>query len=551
MCGFEPAGCAEIDSDDEDFEGTCAETHFAGAKVRKERLGADDSDDEEYEDDDWAFDVDDYGLRLSQPLAGSQGASLGAGHLQPAGSVALRAQSNLSSAARTDIALCEKKADAPRNLGLTRDTRATVEQVLDPRTMLVLGKMLKRGVYSQIFGTISTGKEANVYYATGHKPSAVLGNMGEYLPEGVDVAVKVYKTSILVFKDRARYVEGEFRFRRGYCKSNPRKMVAMWAEKEMRNLRRMRNAHLPCPIPVEVRQNVLVMEYVGQDGAAAPRLKDAEVSQDAWPGLYRMLIRIVRTIFQVCKLVHGDLSEYNILHYRDALYVIDVSQSVEHDHPQALEFLKRDLVNVNDFFGRMSVPVVPIRKLFDFILAEASRSAEAPVDPANALSPTEEAQLDELLQDAKIADMYDVEQTNEEEIEEQVFLNTWTVSHLNQVSDIAEIEKDMKQREFGEDNLYDRLVGDTSGTRGVLGSDTDESGDEAVVDGDEPGASPQEKSDDDDDDPEGDGEPKFNGHKPEGMDKAAWKAQVKAEKAEKRLTKMSKFDKKKRTKKKH
>ena len=70
------------------------------------------------------------------------------------------------------------------------------------------------------------------------------------------------------------------------------------------------------------------------------------------------------------------MSEYNILHYRDALYVIDVSQSVEHDHPQALEFLKRDLVNVNDFFGRMSVPVVPVRKLFDFIIAEASRSAE-------------------------------------------------------------------------------------------------------------------------------------------------------------------------------
>ena len=65
------------------------------------------------------------------------------------------------------------------------------------------------------------------------------------------IHVKVYKTSILVFKDRARYVEGEFRFRQagcnfkklegalavtnpwqGYCKGNPRKMVAQWAEKE-------------------------------------------------------------------------------------------------------------------------------------------------------------------------------------------------------------------------------------------------------------------------------------------------------------------------------
>jgi len=541
------AVCLDIDPADEEFDGTAA---HAEPTEEKQRFGADDWSDDAWSDenDDWAFDIDDYGQRLNT-LTASHGVSNN-GALQPNSNTTARAAAQISSAARTDILLSERKADAPRNLGLTRDTRATVEQVLDPRTLLILGKMEKRGVFSQIFKTISTGKEANVYYATGHKPTALLGNMGEYLPEGAELAVKVYKTSILVFKDRARYVEGEFRFRRGYCKSNPRKMVAMWAEKEMRNLRRMRNAHLPCPIPVEVRQNVLVMEYVGQDGVAAPRLKDAEVSSDAWAGLYRMLIRIVRCMFQVCRLVHGDLSEYNILHYRDALYVIDVSQSVEHDHPQALEFLKRDLVNVNDFFGRMSVPVVPVRKFFDFILMESERSTEALADPANALSPTDEAQLDELLQDAKIADMYDGEQTNEEEIAEQVFLNTWTVSHLNQVSDIAEIEKDLKQREVGEDNLYDRLVGRKSATCGGSESEADKSCDEAAVEAGEPGDQ-ESCGDEDDDAPEGGADPKSNGHKPDGMDKAAWKAQVKAEKAEKRLTKMSKFDKKKRTKKKH
>jgi len=66
-------------------------------------------------------------------------------------------------------------------------------------------------VIDQINGCISTGKEANVYH------SEAKGNK--------EFAIKIYKTSILVFKDRERYVEGEFRFRRGYCKSNPRKMV--------------------------------------------------------------------------------------------------------------------------------------------------------------------------------------------------------------------------------------------------------------------------------------------------------------------------------------
>ena len=73
---------------------------------------------------------------------------------------------------------------------------------------------------------MSTGKEANVYHA--------------FAPlKAKEFAIKIYKTSILIFKDREKYVEGEFRFRRGHCKSNPRKMVKMWAEKEFRNLKRI------------------------------------------------------------------------------------------------------------------------------------------------------------------------------------------------------------------------------------------------------------------------------------------------------------------------
>lgn len=53
---------------------------------------------------------------------------------------------------------------------------------------------------------------------------------------GNEFAIKIYKTSILVFKDRERYINGDYRFRHGFNKSNPRKMVAMWADKERRNL---------------------------------------------------------------------------------------------------------------------------------------------------------------------------------------------------------------------------------------------------------------------------------------------------------------------------
>ena len=112
-----------------------------------------------------------------------------------------------------------------------RDDRATVEQCLDPRTRLILFKLLSNGYLSKIDGCLSTGKEANVYFGLSGKkikPDQIDETITEY-------AIKIYKTSILVFKDRDKYVSGEHRWRKGYCKSNPRKMVQVWAEKEMRN----------------------------------------------------------------------------------------------------------------------------------------------------------------------------------------------------------------------------------------------------------------------------------------------------------------------------
>lgn len=78
-----------------------------------------------------------------------------------------------------------------------KQDRATAEQVMDPRTRMILFKLMNRGFISQINGCISTGKEANVYHATGK--------------DDTQLALKIYKTSILVFKDRDKYVTGEFR----------------------------------------------------------------------------------------------------------------------------------------------------------------------------------------------------------------------------------------------------------------------------------------------------------------------------------------------------
>lgn len=420
----------------------------------------------------------------------------------------------MSHAAQNSAIQSERKAATFRNIGLTQDSRATVEQVLDPRTMQVLGKFLKRGLFDEIHGCISTGKEANVYYATTN--------------DGHERAVKVYKTSILVFKDRARYVEGEFRFRQGYCKGNPRKMVAQWAEKEMRNLRRLGAASIPCPEVIDVRQNVLVMDFLGQDSTAAPRLKDADgLDAAAWESLYIECAVLMRKMMQQCKLVHGDLSEYNMLYHDEQLYIIDVSQSVESDHPQALDFLKRDCVNVNNFFGkRMASQPIPVKRLFDYVVTREVQRTERP-----------EANLARDVQAFK--DMLKAASDGkfeEDDAEDEVFIQTWIPSNLNQVSDQRYLDRELEKRQNGEEVLYERLLAEKS-------EDDESKSQDAVSSAREENNELEGDCVDNESDSESESN-KCDGHKPEGMDKAEWKKKVKEEKREKRKEKVPKALKK-------
>jgi RIO kinase 1 len=171
----------------------------------------------------------------------------------------------------------QNKIDDDRIRIKDKNDRATVDQVLDPRTLIVLHKMVKNQKLDQIFGCLSTGKEANVYLAEGHMDLNTMELKSEETK--FEFAIKVFKTSILIFKDRERYVSGEFRFRKGHCKSNPRKMVKLWAEKEVRNLKRLNLTEglIKAPRPYLLKNNVIVMEFIGEDGLGAPRLKDAEI----------------------------------------------------------------------------------------------------------------------------------------------------------------------------------------------------------------------------------------------------------------------------------
>ncbi|KAI3922749.1 hypothetical protein MKW98_006880 [Papaver atlanticum] len=430
-------------------------------------------------------------------------------------------------------------------IGKTKTTekadRATVEQAIDPRTRMVLFKMLNRGIFNDINGCISTGKEANVYHAT--------------KDDGQEFAIKVYKTSVLVFKDRDRYVQGDYRFRHGYCKHNPRKMVKTWAEKEMRNLMRLKAAGIRCPTPILLRLHVLVMEFIGKSGWAAPRLKDADLSEDKMREGYVQMIMVMRNLYQKCKLVHGDLSEYNILYYEGNLHIIDVSQSVDLDHPHALDFLREDCVHVSDFFKKNGVAIMTVRELFDFIV-DSSITDES-VD-----SYLEEVQR-------KILARGDVMST-EDEIADLVFVQSYIPRTLDQVMHAEEDANRIASGQDTKDLIYKTITGlnhsfptvqrgeeeqrpkqlkeaNTNGTPTEQTNNSKDSESESETDEDD-------EDDDDSSDPEGEEsyDREQEGTQETAADKKAArkenKKKVKEEKREARKTKTPKAVKKKKKK---
>nr|XP_020028289.1 serine/threonine-protein kinase RIO1 [Castor canadensis] len=328
--------------------------------------------------------------------------------------------------------------------------RATVEQVLDPRTRMILFKILTRGIISEINGCISTGKEANVYHAS--------------TANGESRAIKIYKTSILVFKDRDKYVSGEFRFRHGYCKGNPRKMVKTWAEKEMRNLIRLNTAEVPCPEPIMLKSHVLVMGFIGKDDMPAPLLKNVQLSESKARELYLQVIQYMRRMYQDARLVHADLSEFNMLYHGGNVYIIDVSQSVEHDHPHALEFLRKDCTNVNDFFLKHAVAVMTVRELFEFV-----------TDPS-ITDKNMDAYLSKAMEVA--SQRTNEERSSQDHVDEEVFKRAYIPRTLNEVKNYERDidimmklkEEDMAMNAQQDNILYQTVTGlkkDLSGVQKV------------------------------------------------------------------------------------
>jgi len=204
------------------------------------------------------------------------------------------------------------------------------ENVFDDVTLLALYKLVNKKWLSVIGGSISTGKEANVFY-------------GER--DGKGVAIKIYRIRTANFTTMSSYIVGDRRFSR--VKKSRKELVFAWTRKEFSNLTRAYEVGIAVPEPLVWDRNILIMSYLGENEIPYPQLKNADIEDPA--EIYAIIVNYIDALYNKAELVHGDLSEFNIL-YGDQPYLIDMGQSVTRDHPRAFQFLMRDIRNINRFF---------------------------------------------------------------------------------------------------------------------------------------------------------------------------------------------------------
>jgi RIO kinase 1 len=242
----------------------------------------------------------------------------------------------------------ERKIDKRKIRKKRSEDQSVVESVFDTETQKVIYQLYNRKILDEIGFVVSTGKEANVYYAMG--------------PEDEDLAVKIYRVKTAEPRFMWPYIIGDPRFEN--IRRKTRDLIFAWAEKEFKNLKRAQSAKVRVPSPVAVRKNVLIMEFIGQDGNPAPLLKNAYFKKPQ--KVFKKVLQYVQFLFQKARLVHADLSEFNIL-FLDEPVIIDISQGVVLEHPQARVFLIRDIKNLLRFFSQFDITLPSLQEAYKYI----------------------------------------------------------------------------------------------------------------------------------------------------------------------------------------
>jgi RIO kinase 1 len=228
------------------------------------------------------------------------------------------------------------------------------DDVFNLPTLMVLNDMINHNVLGYIKGPLASGKESKVYLALD-------ANHQNFL------SVKIYLTVSAEFRKRLQYIAGDPRF--SHTKRGSRNLISIWAKKEFKNLQTAYQNGVRVPAPLKVRQNILVMEFIGNDaGVPCPILVD---SNQVTSSDYKEIIGQISKLYQKAELVHADLSEYNIFKCPDGnIILFDFGSSVNIKQPNSRQFLKRDIANINTFFTKQGVKVLDMESAIHRVTGE-------------------------------------------------------------------------------------------------------------------------------------------------------------------------------------
>ncbi len=219
---------------------------------------------------------------------------------------------------------------------------------IDERSRMGIYRLMNRGIIAALGHPIKQGKESIVVDATA--------------PDGTRLAVKVHTSRTFGGREKKQYVFGDWRFR--HAKHHiAQRTDEIWAEKEYRNLARLHEAEIPAPRPVAFEKNVVVMTFVGEEGLAASQLNTIEGAN--FHRIARSTLNVIKKLVIDAEIVHGDLSAYNVLVWRNEPVLIDLSQAVLVTHPDASRLLQRDITGIAGFFSSKGVNIEDFQRLLE------------------------------------------------------------------------------------------------------------------------------------------------------------------------------------------